>query len=274
MGRSQINPTAVGIGLRIPLYRELIETKPSLDFVEIIADNFLDLNSQGWDFLDPIRGMYPVVLHCVGMNLLSADPLNWDYIARVKKVAEKLNAPLVSDHLCWTSLGDFHSYDLLPTPFRKDLIGPVSQKVRQVQDFLDRPFALENLSSYLKFDFSEMEEWEFYAEIVKQAGCYFLLDVNNIYVSSQNQAFCPFNYLKQIPFDLVKQIHLAGHETLESGFKVDTHDSVISPEVWELYQWVCQKKGDFPTLVEWDDKIPDLPDVMAETLKIKECRSI
>ena len=270
MGRSKIVPlpiSSVGIGLRVPLLKELISTLPKLDFLEVIAENYFDQGSFAWRWLDELKEHYPIVVHSVGSNLLGSGKLNDDHLQKLKAVADRLNSPLVSDHLCWSSIDQFHSYDLLPVPHKEDLVSYAADRAKHIQDCLQRPFAIENLSSYLQFTESDLTEWEFYNAVVKESQCHYLLDINNIFVSSHNLDFDASRYLESIDYSRVVQIHLAGHEQLENNFIVDTHDSPIRKEVWDLFDWVCEQKGNFPTLIEWDDKIPNLSTVLCEMKK-------
>jgi uncharacterized protein len=275
MGRPEIATlpqTGTGIGLRLPLVHEMLSTKPDIDFIEIIADNYFDFDSRAWRFLDEIRERCPVVVHSVGLNLLGANPVDTEYLRNLKRVADRLDTPFLSDHLCWCSLDEFHSYDLLPVPFRGDLVGFAATRASDIQSYLERPFGLENLSSYVQFPQSDLSEWDFYNAVVREAKCHYLLDINNVYVSSCNHGFNPLSYLDSIDYSRVAQIHLAGHERVSETLVIDTHDGPICKEVWDLFSWVSRTKGSFPTLIEWDEKIPQLSGVLAEMMKAREQR--
>lgn len=202
--------------------------------------------------LKRILETYPVVLHGVCMSICSADPLDFEYLARLKGLVELTDAPWFSDHLCWSRSGAHYYHDLLPIPYTSEFARFVADKARIVQDFVERPFALENLSSYVSFETSEMPEWEFYAEVVERAGVYFMLDVNNVFVSSVNHRFEPMEYISGLPLDRVVQMHVAGHTELPDGMLLDTHDHPVKDEVWALYEHVWNTCGGVSTILEWD----------------------
>ncbi len=260
---------ARGIGLRTAHYRELGETWPGLDYVEIISENFLGDALPPRYHLDRVKEHYPIVLHGVGLNILGPAPPEPRYLDRVAWLADYVNAPFVSDHLCWTGAHGYSHHDLLPTPYVPELVELVAERAALVQRHLGRPFGLENLSSYVEFEQSTLSEWEFYAAIVERAGCYFMLDVNNIYVSSQNHGFSPEQYLTAVDFSRVLQLHIAGHTRDPNGTIVDTHDQPVVDPVWLLYR-AAMRRAPRPTLLEWDDRIPPLTVVLAELAKAKD----
>ena len=223
--------------------------------------------------LERIRQRYPIVLHGVGLNLLGEAPLDEAYLDRLARLADAVDAPFVTDHLCWTGAHGVSHHDLLPTPYVPELVELAAERARHVQDRLGRPFGLENLSTYLEFRRSTLTEWEFYTSVVKSSGCWFMLDVNNIYVSSVNHGFDPLDYLRAIDFDRVLQVHLAGHTREPNGTIVDTHDQPVCAEVWRLYADAWRMGGPFPTLLEWDGNIPPLPEVIAEVELALEARA-
>jgi uncharacterized protein (UPF0276 family) len=261
---------AIGIGLRPGLYAELLRTRPALDYVEIISENFMGPAWPPQENLRRVRAHYPVVMHGVGLNILGHEPLKERYLDELCRLADGIEAPFVSDHLCWTGSHGHVHHDLLPTPYTSDLVGYAAERAAYVQKRLGRPFALENVSSYVQFTASEMNEWEFYRTVVEEAGVSFMLDINNVYVSSQNHGFDPEVYLQNIPFERVVQVHLAGHERLEDGAIIDTHDRPVAPAVWELYRQAWSMGGPFPTLLEWDERIPPWPELMSELNKVRE----
>ena len=219
--------------------------------------------------MERILEHYPVVQHGVSLAIGSPAPLDLDYLKRLKKLADFTNTPWISDHLCRGRLPGAHYHDLLPLFYTEEVINYVAERARIVQDFLERPFALENLSSYTSFTSDAMPEWEFYSRIVEKAGVYMMLDVNNIYVSSRNHGFDPADYYNNIPMDRVIQIHLAGH--CDKGtYVIDTHDHPVRDEVWQLYAEVYSLTGGVSTLLEWDDKIPSLEETWTEALKAKQ----
>lgn len=269
---AQIPRDALGLGLRPALYPYLFEHWPKVDYFEIISENFMGPAELPQKNLSKVLRRYPIVLHGVGLNLLGHEPLDACYLDQLAALAERVDAPFVSDHLCWTGAHGLRHHDLLPTPYLKELVDYAAMRAAAVQQHLGRPFALENLSSYLAFEDSEMPEWEFYAAVVNKANCWFMLDINNIYVSSQNHGFNPLDYLAAINFSKVIQVHLAGHERQPDGTIIDTHDQAVCDAVWELYRSAWKMGGPFPTLLEWDDRIPSMPDLIAELEKARRIR--
>ena len=256
----------VGIGLRVPHYRHILEKKPIVDWFEIISENYLIDGGRPLSILDSILDQYRVVQHGVSMYFGSADPLSREHLRRLKSLVRRTKTPWLSDHLCWGSVDGTYTHDLLPMPYTFEAARITAEKVRQAQDFLDIPIAVENVSSYAEFHVSQMTEWEFLNEVVEQADCGILLDVNNIYVSSQNHNFDPRTYVDAIPAERVAQIHIAGHSKFEK-YILDTHDHPVLDPVWSLYARAIERCGPTATLLEWDDSIPSFDEVHAEALK-------
>ncbi len=272
--RSQINGKALardalGLGLRVVHYPELFELKPALDYFEIISENFM---SPAWPVAQNLQRVlehYPLVMHGVGLNLLGHEPLNEAYLDQLCLLADRVGAAFVTDHLCWTGAHGVTHHDLLPTPYTKDLVAYAAERIAYVQKRLGRPFGVENLSSYVRFQQSEMSEWQFYSEVVQAADAHFMLDINNVYVSSQNHGDEPWDFLRRINYDRVLQVHIAGHERQADGSIIDTHDRPVADAVWDLYQRTWALAGPFPTLLEWDAHIPSLPEVLEELSKAR-----
>ncbi len=271
-GIASIAPDALGLGLRSAHYPFLFERWPAVDYFEIISENFLPFAELPTQRLDAVRERYPIVLHGVGLNLLGQRPLDESYLDALCRLADRVDAPFVTDHLCWTSSQGRSHHDLLPTPYVPELVELAAERAAYVQRRLGRPFGIENLSSYVEFRQSTMSEWDFYAQVVREAGCWFMLDLNNIYVSSENHRFDPHTYLDAIDFARVLQVHLAGHSREADATIVDTHDRAVSDAVWALYARAWKQGGPFRTLVEWDDKIPPMPVVLDELSKARAVR--
>lgn len=264
---------ALGLGLRLDHYEAIFADGPARpDYFEIISENFMSAAAPPLHNLERIAARFPLVMHGVGLNLLSHDALDTAYLHALRALADRVDPAFVSDHLCWTGLGGQNHHDLLPLPYRRDLIAYAAERAARVQDFLGRPFAIENLSSYVSFETSEMSEWDFYAALVAESGCHFMLDINNIYVSSQNHGFDPRRYLDAIDFSRVVQVHIAGHERQADQLIIDTHDRAPSEAVWDLYREAWNRGGPFPTLLEWDAEIPPYATVLAELGKARELR--
>lgn len=256
----------VGIGLRVPHYRHILEKKPVVDWFEIISENYMVDGGRPLAVLDSILEQYNVVQHGVSMYFGSADKLDREHLKRLKALVRRTKTPWLSDHLCWGSVDGRYTHDLLPMPYTFEAAKLTAEKIRQVRDFVEVPVVVENVSSYAEFHVSEMTEWEFLNEVVERADCGILLDVNNIYVSSQNHSFDPKVYVEAVPADRVAQIHIAGHSKFEK-YILDTHDHPVLDPVWGLYARAIERCGPTATLLEWDDNIPSFDEVHAEALK-------
>ncbi|HSI85286.1 MAG: DUF692 domain-containing protein [Candidatus Methylacidiphilales bacterium] len=259
----------IGLGLRVPHYRHILEKKPTVDWFEIISENFMVDAGRPLEVLDRIMEQYRVVQHGVAIYFGSAEPLNRDHLRKLKRLVQRTKTPWLSDHLCWGSVDGRYTHDLLPMPYTFEAARITAQKIRQARDYLEVPICVENVSSYAEFHVSEMTEWEFLSEVVELADCGILLDVNNIYVSSQNHNFNPHTYLEAIPHHRVGQIHIAGHSKFER-YILDTHDHPVLDPVWKLYEQAIQLSGHTATLLEWDDRIPSFDEVHDEALKANQ----
>jgi uncharacterized protein (UPF0276 family) len=259
----------IGIGLRVPHFEAIFRDKPNIDWFEIISENFMGASGKPLENLQRILEHYPVVQHGVTLSIGGPDPIDFDYLKRLKALARITKTPWISDHLCWGRLAGAHYHDLLPLPYTKEVIDYVAERARIVQDYLELPLALENLSSYVAFKNDEMPEWDFYSAVVEKADIYMMLDVNNIYVSSRNHGFNPKDYYSNIPMDRVIQIHLAGH--LDKGdYVLDTHDNYVRDEVWAIYAEVYPQTRGVSTLLEWDDNYLTFQETWDEALKAKQ----
>jgi uncharacterized protein (UPF0276 family) len=259
----------LGLGLRTVHFAHILEHNPPVDWFEIISENFMDSGGRPRNVLERIAERYAVVMHGVSLSIGSADPLDFDYLTKLKRLAGAVKARWVSDHLCWTGVAGLNAHDLLPVPLNEQSLRHVVERVRTVQDFLERPLVLENPSSYVTFADSTLSEWEFLTRLAEEADCGLLLDVNNVYVSSVNHDFDPAEYVRSVPHRRVVQFHLAGHTNCATHL-IDTHDGPVIDPVWELYQLAHRLTGGAATLLEWDAKIPPFPVVHAEVLKAKQ----
>jgi hypothetical protein len=256
----------IGIGLRVPHYNHILSEKPTVDWFEIISENFMVDGGRPLKVLDQILEQYRVVQHGVSAYFGSAQPLNREHLKKLKRLVKRTGTPWLSDHLCWGSVDGRYTHDLLPMPYTFAAAKITARNIRQTRDFLEIPIAVENVSSYAEFHVSEMTEWEFLAEVVELADCGILLDVNNIYVSSRNHNFDPYDYLNNIPAERVAQFHIAGH-TKYQKYVLDTHDHPVIDPVWKLYEHAVRKTGKTATLLEWDARIPSFEEVHTEALK-------
>jgi len=252
-----------GLGLRTDHYQIILDEKPTVDWFEVITENYLVPGGKPLHFLDRIRADYPLVMHGVSLSIGGTDALNFDYLSQVKSLSRRIEPAWISDHLCWTGVNGVNLHDLLPLPYTEEALQHVVNRVKTVQDFLGRRLLLENVSSYVTYAHSEMAEWDFLSAIAERADCLILLDINNIFVSAHNHDFDPLVYLNNVPINRVQQFHLAGHLNL-GNIIIDSHgDSVIEP-VWTLYKAAVQRFGPVSTLLERDDNVPSLADLMAE----------
>jgi len=252
-----------GLGLRPAHYEDLLSTRPHVDWLEVLTENYFVPGGKPLYYLDRVRRDYPVVMHGVSLSIGSTDPLDLDYLAQLKVLAERVEPLWISDHLCWTGVAGRNLHDLMPLPYTEEAASHVVARVARVQDYLGRRILLENVSSYVTYRASDMREWEFLAEVARRADCLILLDVNNVYVSSYNHGFDPVAYLRGVPAERVRQIHLAGHENC-GDYIIDTHDAAIVDPVWELYAEAVRRFGPVATMIERDDRIPPLAELVAE----------
>lgn len=262
----------LGVGLRSVHFAHILREWPAVDWFEIISENFMDSAGRPRHVLNQIAERYPVVMHGVSLSIGSTDPLNFEYLGKLKRLADEVRARWVSDHLCWTGVLGVNTHDLLPVPLNEETLRHVVARIKTVQEILERPLVLENPSSYVTFAASTMSEWEFLSAMAAEADCGLLLDVNNVYVSSVNHDFDPVEYIRSVPHERVVQCHLAGHTDC-GAYRIDTHDGEVIDPVWELYRLAHQLTGGMSTLLEWDAKIPEFPVVHAEVLKAQQFMS-
>ena len=252
-----------GVGLRREHHEVVLEERPSVPWFEVISENFMVEGGRPLHVLERVRRDYPVAMHGVSMSIGSRDPVDPVHLVGLKRLVERFEPAIVSDHLCWTGLGGHNSHDLLPLPFTEEAVETAAAKIRQVQDTLGRQILVENISTYLEFDGSTMAEHEFITAVAERADCGILLDVNNVYVNARNHAIDPIAFLEGVPRDRVKQFHLAGHED-HGDYVLDTHDHPIPADVWRLYERAVERFGPVSTLIERDANVPALPVLMEE----------
>ena len=260
-----------GVGLRREHFERVLAGPTRVDWFEVISENFMVKGGRPLHVLERVRRDYPVVLHGVSLSIGTTDPLDRDYLDRLRELASWVEPAWVSDHLCWTGVGGHNAHDLLPLPYTEEALDHVVARVGAVQEHLGRRIALENVSTYLSFASSTLSEWEFLVQLATRADCGILLDVNNVYVSAANQGFDPRTYLEAVPPERVWQVHLAGH-TDRGSHLLDTHSRCVCEEVWELYRFATRRIGAVASLVEWDEDIPEWDSLEAESLRAREVR--
>jgi len=269
--RWELPDLGLGIGLRTVHFSHIIDSWPAVDWFEIVSENFMDTGGRPLHVLDQVAERYPIVMHGVSMSIGSTDPIDFEYLRKLKALAKRVNAVWLGDHVCWTGVAGMNGHDLYPIPYNEETLDFLVERIRIVQDFLEQPLILENPSTYLTFADSTMLEETFLQRMAVEADCGLLLDVNNVYVTCRNHDLDPWAYLKAIPYDRVVQIHLAGH-TDKGTHCIDTHDGRVIDEVWALYSDIQGRIGDCATLLEWDANIPPFEDVHEEVLKAQAYR--
>jgi uncharacterized protein (UPF0276 family) len=255
-----------GLGLRPAHYNDILATPRALsgvDWFEILSENYMVPGGKPLAMLDRIRADYPMVMHGVSMSIGTPQGPSDEYLQALKKLMLRVQPLWVSDHLCWTGTHGANMHDLFPLPYTEEAIAAVVRNVRRVQDVLERPLLLENVSSYLSFASDTLTEWDFVAAVAEESDSLILLDVNNVYVSSVNHGFDPLDYLDALPAQRVRQIHLAGH-SVQQGCIIDTHDQPVSDPVWALYAEALRRFGPVATMIERDDNIPPFADLADE----------
>lgn len=251
-----------GLGLRSVHYQALLDSRPRVDWLEAITENYLVPGGQPLHFLERIRERFDLVLHGVSLSI-GGDAPDPRYLAQVKQLADRFQPAWISDHLCWTGIDGINLHDLMPLPYTEEALQRVCDHLGRVQDALGRQILMENVSSYLEYRESDMTEWEFLRAVAERADCGILLDVNNVYVSSVNHGFDPLDYLRTLPRSRIRQIHLAGHSN-NGNHLIDTHDHPICEAVWALYGQAVQLFGAVPAMIERDDNIPPLTELVDE----------
>lgn len=258
----------LGLGLRTVHYTDILQHKPKVDWFEIISENYMYTEGRPLHYLDLVAEAYPIVMHGVSLSIGSSDPIDFDYLRRLKALRDRVGARWISDHLCWTGVQGRNSHDLLPLPYTEECLAHVIERVRCIQDFLEMPIALENPSTYLEFQGSTLTEWEFISALAEEADCALLLDVNNVFVSAHNHGFEPETYLSRIPYDRVVQFHVAGHSR-RGPLLIDTHIGPVSDPVWGLLRQAHARTGGAAVLLEWDAEIPSFDEVHREALRAR-----
>lgn len=261
-------PLAAGVGLRSQHHHDVLEHAPQLKALvawwEVHSENFFGNGGAALATLTAVREHFPISLHGVGLSLGGTDALDELHLRKLKALATRIEPAAISEHLCWSSYQGRWLNELLPLPYTQAALDHVVARVTQVQDVLGRRLLVENLSSYVQFAGADMPEWVFLAELARRSGCGLLLDVNNIHVSASNHGFSATEYLNAIPPQAVAEIHLAGYTEGAEGLLIDSHSRAVQPPVWALFEAALACMGARPTLIEWDNDIPDLAVLLQE----------
>lgn len=254
-------PRRAGVGLKAEHYENVVDDKPGVGWFEVHAENYMGAGGPAHHYLGRIRRDYPLSIHGVGLSIGSDGPLDGAHLQRLKAVVDRYDPEMVSEHLAWSMHGGAFFNDLLPLPYTPEAAERVSEHIDQVQETLGRRILLENPSTYVGFDDSTMSETGFLAEVAKRTGCGLLLDVNNVYVSAVNHGWSPLAYIGDFPLEYVAEVHLGGHapdrDDEGAPLLIDAHDRAVGREVWALYQQTLERTGPLPTLIEWDNDVPE-----------------
>jgi uncharacterized protein (UPF0276 family) len=268
-------PARAGIGLRACHHEEVLRTLPAIAWFEAHSENYFSPGGELPRILERIRERYPLSLHGVGLGLGNVDPLDVAHLAALRRLVDRYQPALVSEHVCWGAIGGRFTNDLIPMPYTEEALWHLVARVRVVQEALGRQILVENVSSYLQFRDAQFTEWDFLAALAAEAGCAILLDVNNVYVSAMNHGFDARAYLEAIPVAAVKEMHLAGHSINHCEgreIRIDTHGTPVCDAVWDLYRFAARRFEGAPALIEWDTDIPALHVLQAEASKADSIR--
>jgi uncharacterized protein len=260
----------VGIGLRQPHYIDLLNTTPDIGWLEIHSENYTTLGGPAFEALLKLRENYPISMHCIGMSLGSADGLDQHHLQQIKDLADIIQPFLLSDHLSWSSVDNLFVPELMPNPYNDQSLKIFANNISQAQEYFGRELLFENPSTYFEFNNSTYTEPEFLNILAKKTGAKLLLDINNIYTSAQNNGWSAAEYINTLNENIVKELHLAGHSQKDVNggvIYVDSHDNLISPDVWELYKKAIARFGQIHSLIEWDKDIPALEILLSEAKK-------
>lgn len=272
---SQRNPErdlqGTGVGLRGPHVPGILAGQPAVPWFELLTDNHLAAGGALRFQAERIAEQYPVTLHGVGMSLGSVDPLDLEYVRRVRDLARRIGAVHISEHIAFAASGGLHSHDLLPLPWTEEALSHLADRVNGAQHELGERMLLENVSTYIEYREAELTEAEFLTALVAETGCGLLLDINNVYVNSVNHGRDPMELLDAIPWSSVGEIHLAGHDE-RGGLLIDTHGGCVADPVLELFRRVIGRAPDAPVLLEWDTQLPDWEVLWTEAQRMETAR--
>ncbi len=264
-------PARAGVGLKPEHMNGIVQSPPDVGWFEVHAENYMGAGGQPHRFLEWVRERYPLSVHGVGLSIGGASPLDKNHLRRLNAVIDRYEPALFSEHLAWSTHDGAYLNDLLPVPYTAATLAHVAAHVDEVQDALGRQMLIENPSTYIAFEATELAETEFLSELARRTGCGLLLDVNNVYVSAQNHGFDADAYIGAFPIEYVHEIHLAGFFEAEDSagerFLIDAHDSPVRDAVWALYARAIRRTGALPTLIEWDNDIPPLATLVAQAAK-------
>lgn len=261
----------IGLGLRHPLLEETLAATEIIDWLEITPENYMGKGGRSRQIIEQAQELYPLVSHGVSMSIGSTDPWDEEYLTQLKKLFQKIDPPWFSDHLCYSGISGSYFNDLIPMPRTREAVAHTVKRIQQVKQTFDRPYLIENISYYVDYPQDDLPEYGFLSEIAEKSDCGLLLDVNNVFVNSQNQGFDPYKFLSNIPLERVVQIHIAGHTRYPEGI-VDTHGDSVCDGVWELLEWVMKRANPCGILLERDLNLPPFEELRQELIKIRGIR--
>ena len=261
-------PARAGVGFKPMHFRDILTAARPVGFFEVHAENYMGAGGPPHAHLRALRERYALSIHGVGLSIGSMQPLDRDHLAQLKTLCDRYQPESFSEHLAWSSHGGVYFNDLLPLPYTPQTLARVAEHIDQLQTTLGRTMLLENPSTYVAIADSTIAEVEFLAEVANRTGCGLLLDVNNVFVSATNHGMQALSYLEAFPLDRVREIHLGGHDEKtdddDAPLLIDAHGSAVADAVWALYALVIARTGPLPTLIEWDNDVPDWPTLRAE----------
>ncbi len=267
MATDLIPANAIGIGLRGEHYEAATSKPHPIDWFEVHPENYFGLGGAPHTYLSLIRQNYPLSFHGVGLSLGSTDPLSETHLKQLKRLVDQYRPALISEHLSWSSIDGVYLHDLLPLPMTQESVDHLTDRIKQVQDYLGTQILVENASTYLEYTQSAMPEWAFINQVAQQSDCGLLVDINNVYVNACNHGFDATEFIAHVEPKFVSEMHLAGHtlKQLPDGeIRIDTHDQRVCSDVWELYRYACARFVHAPTLIEWDKDLPDFSVLLDE----------
>lgn len=271
--KSQLPTLGVGLGLRRELATETFAHSSSIDWLEIVPENYMEIGGSARERLDAAAQQWPLISHGINLSIGSTDELNMEYLQALKKLLNDFDIAWFSDHLCFTSFDGIYLQDLLPLPFSKEAVSHIVERIKRVQDFVERPFLIENISFYMNMPGCEIPETEFMTQILEKADCGLLLDVNNVYVNSLNHGFDPVQFVNELPLERVVQIHVAGHKKI-GEYVIDTHGAAVVDPVFDLLAHVLKKTKVNGIMLERDQNFPAFTEIVQELDRIREIASV
>ncbi len=261
-------PARAGAGLKARHYRTILEQQPDIGWFEVHPENYMGAGGPPHRYLAAIREHYPISLHGVGLSIGGERPLDHAHLERLRKLVDRYQPALFSEHLAWSSHDEGYLNDLLPLPYTEETLARVAKHVEELQGYIGRQVLIENPSTYVRFADEQMNETEFLGELARRTGCGLLLDVNNVHVQATNHGFDAPTYIDRFPVEHVGELHLGGHAPTQDDngepLLIDAHDRAIADPVWAIYARTLARTGPVPTLIEWDNEVPEWPELFAE----------